>query len=45
MKEIWKDIIGYEGLYKVSNQGKVKRLYRNGGEKILKAGKNTNGYL
>lgn len=45
MKEIWKDIIGYEGLYKVSNQGRVKRLYRNGGEKILKAGKTTNGYL
>ena len=41
MEEIWKDIIGYEGLYKVSNQGKVKRLYRNGDEKILKVGKAT----
>ena len=26
MKEIWKDIKGYEGLYQVSNLGKVKRL-------------------
>ena len=26
MKEIWKDITGYEGRYKVSNTGKVKSL-------------------
>ena len=26
MKEIWKDIEGYEGLYQVSNLGNVKRL-------------------
>lgn len=26
--EIWKDIIGYEGLYQVSNLGKVKSLGR-----------------
>lgn len=26
MKEIWKDIKGYEGLYQVSNLGKVKRI-------------------
>lgn len=25
-KEIWKDIIGYEGLYQVSNMGRVKSL-------------------
>ncbi len=24
MKEIWKDVKGYEGLYKVSNKGRVK---------------------
>ena len=29
MKEIWKDIVGYEGLYKVSNLGRVKSLSRN----------------
>lgn len=26
MEEIWKDIIGYEGLYQVSNLGRVKSL-------------------
>lgn len=29
--EIWKDIVGYEGLYQVSNLGRIKRL-----EKITK---------
>lgn len=33
MKEIYKDIIGYEGLYQVSNLGKVKRLNYRGSEK------------
>ena len=28
MVEIWKDIAGYEGLYQVSNFGKVKALSR-----------------
>lgn len=27
-KEIWKDIVGYEGLYQVSNLGRVKSLKR-----------------
>lgn len=27
--EIWKDIKGYEGLYSISNTGRVKRLARN----------------
>lgn len=26
MQEIWKDIDGYEGLYQVSNKGRVKRV-------------------
>lgn len=29
MEEIWKDIEGYEGLYQVSNMGRVKSLRRN----------------
>lgn len=32
--EIWRDVVGYEGLYKVSNKGRVKslrRLHINGG--------------
>lgn len=28
MEEIWKDIKGYEGLYQVSNTGRVKALLR-----------------
>lgn len=27
MKEIWKDIEGFEGRYQISNIGRVKRLY------------------
>ena len=27
-KEIWRDIEGYEGLYQVSDQGRVKSLER-----------------
>lgn len=27
-KEIWKDVVGYEGLYQVSNLGRVKSLKR-----------------
>ena len=26
MQEIWKDVVGYEGLYQVSNLGRVKSL-------------------
>ena len=29
MKEIWKDIKGYEGFYQVSNLGRIKSLSRN----------------
>ena len=28
MKEIWKDIEGYEGKYQVSNLGRIKNLER-----------------
>ena len=28
MQEIWKDVVGYEGLYQVSNKGNVKSLKR-----------------
>lgn len=28
MEEIWKDVIGYEGIYQVSNLGRVKSLSR-----------------
>lgn len=28
MEEIWKDIVGYEGLYQVSNMGRIKNIKR-----------------
>lgn len=28
--EVWKDVVGYEGLYRISNKGTVCRLYKNG---------------
>ena len=46
--EIWKDAVGYEGLYEVSNLGRIKSLIDNHGnsrEKIIKPIKNTNGYF
>ena len=56
MKEIWKDIKNYEGMYQISNFGNVKTLSRiiygkNGkitnkiSEKILKPIKSKNNYL
>lgn len=40
--EVWKDIIGYEGKYQVSNFGKVKSLKTN---KIKNGYPNNKGYL
>lgn len=39
--EIWKPVVGYEGLYEISNTGKVKRLSRriNGGHNQEKTGR------
>lgn len=54
MEEIWKDIRGYEGIYQISNLGRVKSLQRqtqgrwgiqNIPEKIIKCAKNAKGYL
>ena len=42
--EIWRDIIGYEGHYKVSNYGRVKGSYR-GLNKILRPTVNPDGYI
>lgn len=53
MQEIWKDVLGYEGKYQVSNLGRVKSLYREYilrcslikvKERILKAQINNMGY-
>ena len=42
-KEIWKDIPNYEGMYQVSNLGRVKSLKFNK-EKVLKPLPNRRGY-
>ena len=46
MIEIWKDIEGYEGLYQVSNLGRVRSLnYRRSGiSKLLKQSTDEKGY-
>lgn len=55
MKEVWKDIDGYEGLYRMSNRGRVKRITAiviasNGGTRTFQGGvlstpMNNHGYL
>jgi hypothetical protein len=42
MEEVWKDVVGYEGLYLVSNLGNVKRV-RNG--KLVASSDNGCGYM
>ena len=51
--EIWRDVVGYEGYYQVSNTGKVKSISRNiwngkgyikSSGKLLKQGTNQKGY-
>lgn len=54
LKEIWKDVSGYEGYYQVSNLGRVRSLdrevaYKNGridllSGRLLKYGNDKNGY-
>lgn len=50
MEELWKDVIGHEGIYKISNKGKVLRiegkdsLGRPRKERIIKPKQNNRGY-
>ena len=46
MEEIWKDIVGYEGKYQVSNLGRVKSIVWKSVKKdtIFSIWKNRNGY-
>lgn len=46
MKEIWKDIDGYEGLYKISNFGRVSTTKRKGtNQDVISQHDDTHGYL
>lgn len=42
--EEWRDIIGYEGLYMVSNMGRIKSFYNNK-MRIIKASKRSDDYI
>ena len=42
MEEVWKDIAGYEGIYQISNYGKVKSLKNNKTRKLIE---DRDGYL
>ena len=50
-KEIWKDVVGYDGRYKVSNKGNVRSVARKDsigrkrGGRTLKSRDNGHGYL
>ncbi len=43
-QEVWRDVIGYEGIYQVSNMGRVKSLHWLGG-RLIKLSSNKKGYL
>lgn len=54
MEEVWKDIQGFEGIYQVSNKGRVRSLdryvecadsFRHYKGKIMKQDKKKNGYM
>lgn len=45
MSEQWKDIKGYEGLYQISDLGRVKSFHLNASGKILRNSNNGHGYL
>lgn len=44
-QEIWKNVIGYEGRYQVSNLGRVKSLLGRTRDRILKVAYNKRGYV
>lgn len=45
-KEIWKDVVGYEGIYQVSNLGNIKNVnYRGTGKERKLNGRINNGYV
>ncbi len=48
MSEVWKDVVGYEGRYQVSNLGRVASIGRYGipeYRKILTSNWNSHGYI
>lgn len=47
IKEVWKDVVGHEGRYMVSNLGRVKSMNYLGhsGERVLKTTRHHTGYM
>lgn len=50
MTEIWKDVVGYEGLYQVSNLGRVRSFYGKNGRlttcsRVLSGKVDKDGYI
>lgn len=45
-RELWRDVVGYEGLYQVSNFGRVKSLnyHRSGEERVIVQRQDRYGY-
>ena len=44
MEEIWKDVVGYEGRYLISNKGKLKSIIKNK-EVLINGHLDSKGYL
>lgn len=44
MNEVWKDVVGYEGLYQISNLGNIKSFKRYKEGKILNPKSDKDGY-
>jgi len=45
MKEVWKSVVGYAGLYHISNQGRIFRLKNYSTIKYLKFNTDKDGYF
>ena len=43
VKEIWKDVVGYERWYEVSDKGNIRKINDDGSRKILKAKPSSKG--
>lgn len=45
MEEVWKDVVGYEGIYKISNHGRLKSFHHNKSGRVMANRQNRRGYL
>ena len=45
MKEVWKPVVQFKGLYDVSNKGRVRSYHRGSIPRLLKPGLSSSGYF